>query len=330
MKREAFAVSNLKHSSSSTAFANAVLCFHNVTMATTTPTTTVSSGTLSGPPIGLIAGQGRLPLAVAEGIRAAGRQVACVGLRDQFDEALPNLCDQFTTAGIIQLGRWIRKLRRFGVSEAIMVGRVRKSRIFQPFRLIRQLPDLRAAKLWYRKLRHDKRNDAILGAVADELQASGITLIDSTKYIPDHMATLGVLTRSQPSTQQQADITFGLPIVARMGDLDIGQAIAVREGEVIAVEAMEGTDAMIKRSGELCHTGNWTLIKTGKPEQDMRFDVPTIGLQTIENLKANGGRCLAVEAEKVILLDREPLLAAAEQAGIVVVGVNLPPVAGKA
>jgi DUF1009 family protein len=282
----------------------------------------MASPTNNQPPLGLIAGQGQLPIITARGMRAAGRVVACVGLRDQFDAELPSLCDRFDQAGIIRLGRWIRLLSRWGVREAIMVGRVRKARMFEPLRLVRQMPDWRAARLWYGVLRHDRRNDALLGAVADELQKAGITLIDSTTFIPEHMATEGVLTRTQPSASQLKDIAFGVPIVLRMGDLDIGQAIAVRECEVLAVEAIEGTDRMIDRAGELSRSGRWMLIKFGKPGQDMRFDVPTVGLQTIERVKAAGGNCIAVEAGVVILIDKPKLLEAADRAGIAIVGVR--------
>ncbi len=275
------------------------------------------------PPIGLIAAQGNLPILIASGIHAAGRQVACVGLAGQYRDELPGQCDQFGAAGLIRIGRWIKLLRRWGVTEAIMVGRVRKTRMYDPLAVARQLPDWRAFKLWYRTLRHDRRTDAVLGAVAGELQAAGITLIDSTKYIPEHMATAGVMTTQQPSADQQADIEFGLPVVHRMGDLDIGQSIAVKDREVIAVEAIEGTDEMITRAGKLCRKGGWTLIKTGKPNQDMRFDVPTIGQQSIENLKAAGASCIAVETGKVILLDKPATLAAADKAGIAIVGVAL-------
>src|ERR1041385_3491444 len=173
-------------------------------------------------PSGLSAGQGRLPVLTAQGVRAAGGRIVCVGLRQQFDAELPGLCDAFGTAGIIQIGRGIRLLRRAGGREAVMVGRVKKLRIYDPLFLVRQMPDLRAARLWFGRLRHDKRNDAILGAVADELAAEGITLIDSTRYTPQHMADAGVMTRTPPTAGQQADIDFALPIIARMGDLDIG------------------------------------------------------------------------------------------------------------
>ena len=278
------------------------------------------SSTQDQQPVGLIAGQGRLPFLVAQGIRNSGRHVACVGLAGQFVQELPRVCDQFAPAGVIRLGRWIHLLRNWGVSEAVMIGRVRKARMYEPFRLLRQLPDWRAAKLWYRVLRHDKRNAALLGAVADELAAGGIQLVDSTQYIRDSLASDGVMTARGPSPAVQADIEFGWPIVRGMADLDIGQAVAVKEREVIAVEAIEGTDEMIRRAGQLCPTGGWTLIKTAAANQDMRFDVPTVGPKTIENLARHGASCLVVETDKVILAHKPQLVTMADRRGIVVVG----------
>lgn len=280
----------------------------------------LSSPVQSTPPLGLIAGEGRLPLLTAQAMRAAGHRVACVGLADQFDSQLPSLCDDFKTAGVIRLGKWIRLLRRWGVREAVMIGRVKKARMYEPLRLVRQIPDWRAAKLWYRVLRHDRRSAALLAAVADELSAGGITLIDSTRYIAEYMATPGVLTRRQPTAEQLADVDFGWPLVARLAEMDIGQAIAVKDREVIAVEAIEGTNAMIRRAGEYCKISGWTLLKAAKPNQDMRFDVPTVGPQTIEHLKQQGAKCLVVQAGKVILADKPELIEAAEKAGIVVMG----------
>ena len=273
-------------------------------------------------PIGLIAGQGRLPILTARGIHAAGRQVACVGLADQYDPSLVSQCDRFDRAGIIRLGRWVRLLRRWQVREAVMVGRVAKTRMFRPLRVVRQMPDWRAAKLWYRVLRHDRRNDAMLGAVADELQQAGITLIDSTRYITDQLADAGVMTRQGPSAAQDSDIKFALPIVRRMGELDVGQSVAVRDREILAVEAIEGTEALIARAGQLCPAGKWTLVKLAKPNQDMRFDVPTVGVATIEQLQAHGGTCLAVQAGKVILLDKSQMIEAADKASIAIVGID--------
>ena len=273
-------------------------------------------------PIGLIAGQGQLPVIVAQGIRASGRRVACIGLRDQFAPELPALCDDFAEAGVIQLGRWLRLARKFGITEAVMVGRVAKARMHDPFRMFRQLPDWRAIDLWYRKLRHDRRSATLLTVLAEDLAKEGLVLIDSTTYIPDHMASEGVMTRTQPSPEQRGDIEFGWPLLKQVGSLDIGQAIAVREKDVIAVEAVEGTDRMIQRAGELCRRKGWTLLKTARPGHDMRADVPTIGVATIESMYKAGGGCIAVGVGRVILVDRPAVLAAADRLGIAVVGVR--------
>ena len=271
--------------------------------------------------LGLIAGQGQLPLLVASGIKAAGGRVCCVGLRDQYDANLPGLCDTFSQAGIVQLGKWIRLLRRWDVTEAIMVGSVAKTRMHDPLKLVRQLPDWRAVRLWYRRLRHDRRTPALLAAVADELANCGITLIDSTTYIPDHLAGEGVMGSVPPTQQQRGDIEFGWPLLERIVELDIGQSIAVRERDVIAVEAVEGTSALIERSGQLCRTKGWTLLKTASAGHDMRADVPTIGVETIEQLAKAGAGCVALGAGRVILIDKPKVLQAADRAKIAVVGV---------
>lgn len=262
-------------------------------------------------------------MAAADGIRQAGRTVACVGLRDQFDADLPQHCDQFRAAGLIQIGRWIRLLKKWGASEAVLVGKVAKVKMHDPLRLFRHRPDFRAAKVWFIATRYDKRPDAMLGAVADELKKEGITLIDSTTYIPKLMAERGVMTTTQPTAGQRADIDFGLPIAQHMGELDVGQSLAVKDHDVLAVEALEGTDQMIVRAGSLCRTGGWTMLKIAKPKQDMRFDVPTVGPNTIERLKAANAGCLAIEAGKTIMLEKAKMLAAADRAGIAVIGVKV-------
>jgi len=274
------------------------------------------------PPIGLIAGQGALPVIVARGMRAAGRRVCCIGLADQFVPELPALCDDFAEAGVVQLGKWLRLARRFGVREAVMVGRVSKARMHDPLRIFRQLPDWRAFNLWYRKLRHDRRSATLLTALAEDLAKEGLVLIDSTTFIPDHMASEGVMTRRAPTAEQESDIAFGWPLLKQVGSLDIGQSIAVREKDVIAVEAVEGTDSMIGRAGELCRRKGWTLLKTARPGHDMRADVPTIGVSTIEKMHAAGGGCIAIGVGRVILVDRPAVLAAADRLGIAMVGVR--------
>ena len=164
----------------------------------------------------------------------------------------------------------------------------------------------------------DKRNDAVLGAVADEFGRHGIIMQDCIQYSAEDMAPAGVLTRGQPTEKQQRDADFGWKLAKEMGRLDIGQSIAVKETEVIAVEAIEGTDRMIERAGQLCSHGGWTLVKVAKPDQDMRFDVPTAGPDTIRHLKEHGAKQLVIEAGKTLIVDRETLLKAADKAGIVI------------
>jgi DUF1009 family protein len=276
---------------------------------------------MAAEPIGLIAGQGDLPLLVARGMSAAGRPVRAIGLRDQYRPELVPLCDRLEEAGILQIGRWIRLARRMGVREAVMVGRVSKARMHDPWRLVRQLPDFRAALIWYRRLRHDHRSAAILAAVADELAASGVTLIDSTTFIRDQLASAGTLGKVEPSALARGDIEFGWPLLTGVLGLDVGQAIAVRDRDVIAVEAVEGTDRMIDRTGELCPARGWTLLKSCRPDHDMRADVPTIGVATVERAARAGARCLALGAGRVILVDRPAVLAAADRLGVAIVGV---------
>lgn len=271
--------------------------------------------------LGLIAGQGRLPFLVAQGAKKAGLRVVCVGLAGQADPGLADEVDSFSWVGLVRLGQWIRKLKKQGATETIMVGWVSKRQMFTPWRIVRYLPDWRAIRLWYGRLRNkDKRNDTLLAALADELAGGGIVLENSVKYCQEHLAQEGVLTRRQPGESDLKDAAFGWEIVKRMGDLDIGQAIAVKEGEVIAVEAIEGTDEMIHRAGKLCKSGGWTLIKVAKPNQDLRFDVPTIGAGTLENLKANHAACVAVEAQKTLILDLPQTIALADQYKIPILG----------
>lgn len=271
--------------------------------------------------LGLIAGQGQLPLLVASGIKASGGRVCCVGLRDQFDQELPSICDEFHEAGIVQLGKWIKLLKKWDINQAIMVGRVAKTQMHDPLKLFRQIPDWRAVKLWYRHLRHDHRTAALLTALANELATNGINLIDSTTYIPQHMATPGLMTSTKPSEQQQGDIKFAWPLLEQIVELDIGQSIAVRERDVIAVEAVEGTSALIERAGKLCKAKGWTLLKTASADHDMRADVPTIGIETIQQLANAGAGCIALGAGRVILIDKPKVLEAAEKAKIAVLGV---------
>jgi DUF1009 family protein len=273
------------------------------------------------PTLGIIAGNGILPILVARGARSAGYRVCCVGLKNQFESQLPQECDEFAVAGMARIGRWIRLLRRWGAIDAVMVGGVGKKIMHDPFRMVRTMPDVRGLVLWYRRLRHDRRDATVLAAIADELQVAGVTLIDSTTHIQQHLAGSGVLGSVAPTAMQSDDIAFGWPLLSQTVDLHIGQSIAVREGDVLAVEAIEGTAALIDRAGELCKAKGWTLLKTAASDHDMRADVPSIGVNTIDQVAAAGCRCIAMGSGRVILLDAPAVIAAANEAGVALVGV---------
>ena len=271
-------------------------------------------------PVGLIAGLGRTPFLVGEGVRRAGNRVVVLGLRGYADPRLKDLADEFHWIGVARLSGWIRRFRKAGVSRAVMIGGVRKRRMYTPLRLLSMLPDLRSMRIWYSRLRRDKRDNAVLLAVADELSSEGIELVSSVEYCTEHLAGEGLMTHASVPPGGEADVEFGWRIARASADLDIGQAIAVKERDIIAVEAVEGTDAMIRRAGRLCRVGGWTLIKVARPDQDMRFDVPTIGPDTLRRLKDARCTCLVVEAGRTIIVDKPQTLALADELGIAVVG----------
>lgn len=271
--------------------------------------------------LGLIAGAGRLPFLVAGGAKRAGLKVVCLGLGETAENSLADNVDVFYRVALARPGAWIRKLRKHGVTRTIMVGRVSKGRLFTPWRIVQYLPDWRAFRIYYWRLRGKTRlTDSLLGAVADELATGGIILENSIMYCKEHLATTGLMTRTNVRPSVQGDIEFGWHIVKKLGELDIGQAIAVKEREVIAVEAIEGTAEMIERAGRFCRSGGWTLIKVSKPQQDMRFDVPCVGPDTVRSLAENGGKCLVVEAQKTILIDKPQMIELADKLGIAILG----------
>lgn len=273
--------------------------------------------------VGLIAGGGRLPILVAQGLRRSGHPVHGLGLARQYDPELPRLCSSFREVGLLRVRSWGRILSRLGVRHAIMVGRVDKARLMHdPLRMFRSIPDVATARAWFTRLRHDRRSHAVLRAVADLLGESGVHLIDSTASIPDQLATPGVMTRTQPTREQMADIRFVWPLLAQTLRLDIGQALSVRDRDVIAVEAAEGTDRMIERTGQLCRARGWTLCKGARAGHDRRSDVPTVGPRTLQLMHAHGGRCLALAAGDVIMIDKDAMIDLADRLGIAIVGVS--------
>ena len=269
--------------------------------------------------LGIIAGGGTFPFMVVRGAKRVGCRVVVLGIRGLADPALRNEADVFKSIGIVRLGSWVRHLTRLRVKRCILAGSVQKTEMYGRFRILRNLPDWTTLRLWFFEVA-DKRTDTLLRSVADFLATKGITLENCVQYCAEDMAPEGVLTESQPTAAQLRDLQFGWPIAKEMGRLDIGQSIAVKEQEVIAVEAIEGTDRMIERTGQLCAQGGWTHIKVAKPAQDMRFDVPTIGPDTLDNLHRCGAGMLVVEAGKTLIVERERMLAAARRYGIVVIG----------
>ena len=271
-------------------------------------------------PVGLIAGSGRMPFLVAAGIRGMGRPVVTAGLRGMASVRMKSASDRFRWVGVTRLGAWVSLFRQNGVHEAIMIGGVRKKDMYSPLRLLRYIPDIRTARLWYHTLRRDKRDNRILMGVADELRNEGIELVSCVKYCQEHLADEGLMTTTPIPRSAQGDVEFGWRIARASADLDIGQALAVKERDIIAVEAMEGTDAMIRRAGRVCRVGGWTLVKVARPRQDMRFDVPTVGPQTLRNLRDARCVCIVVEAGKTLIVDKPATLALADQLKIAVVG----------
>ncbi len=264
--------------------------------------------------IGLIAGGGQFPLLFAEAARARGKRVAAVG---HLSESLPELEDAVDVTCWVklgQLGRIIRFFHNQGVRQAVFAGTITKTRIFKDV-----LPDLKGLSLWNKI--DSRQDDAILRAVASALEDEGIQILASTCYLEHLLFPKGVLTRKKPGAGQMEDIRFGWRIAREIGRLDIGQCVVVRGRSVLAVEAIEGTDAAILRGGGLAGSGS-VVVKLKKPNQDFRFDLPATGVQTIEALASVLGSVLAVEAGQSLVFDRGAMIAAAEKAGITVVGLT--------
>ncbi len=270
-------------------------------------------------PVGLLAGWGRFPVLFAEKARSLHIPVVCVGVRDEATADLIPLVQRFYWTGLGKLGRTIRCFRREGVRQVVMAGKIHKTKLISPGRLWRLLPDWRGVRFWCRRARRDNRDDTLLLSLIDEFAVDGIHVASALDICPELLVRNGLLTRRAPTPREQADIDFGWEIAKEMGRLDVGQSVAVLDRAVLAVEAIEGTDKAIARAGELCRAGNFVVVKVAKPQQDMRFDVPTIGVSTIETMARAGGRVLAIEARKTIIIDERETLELAERRGITVV-----------
>jgi DUF1009 family protein len=246
--------------------------------------------------------------------------VVCVGIRGQADPELAREVRRFYWAGPGRLGRMIRLFKRSGVRQIVMAGKVTKADILhKPWKALTLLPDWRMVCWWYFRNRRDNKDDTLLLSVIDEFARDGLRFESALTLCPELLVSPGTLTRRHATAREEADIRFGWELAKEIGRVDVGQSVAVKERAVLAVEAIEGTDQCIERAGRLCRAGGFVVVKVAKPQQDMRFDVPTIGCRTIETLHRAGGRVLAVEAGKTIVLDQAEVVALADRYGLTLV-----------
>ena len=278
------------------------------------------AGDSSGQRIGLLAGAGRFPLAFAESARREGHSVHGVGVEGLFPEELPSLCDSFATTPLSKIGRTIRLFKRRKIDRVVMAGKIEKVALFQKWRWVKMVPDWRTLHMALRYW-SDKKDDTLLLAVIREFERDNIHFESALNFCPELLVKHGFLTRRKPTAAQWTDIRFGWEIAKEMGRLDIGQSVVVNDTAVIAIEAIEGTDQCIRRAGELCRRG-FTVVKVAKPQQDLRFDVPTIGLKTIQTMHEAGGRVLAIESGLTIFLDQQEVIDLADNLGIAIVSVK--------
>jgi len=271
--------------------------------------------------LGLIAGNGRFPFLVLDAARSMGHEVTVVAIKE---EAFKDLEQAAATPGptasvhwisLGQLGSWLRILKQAGVTQAVMAGQVKHTKIFGGI-----VPDLTALSV-LTKLKA-RNTDAIIAAVADVMRDNGVELVDSTSLLKPMLASPGLMSERMPTPDEQKDLDFGYRMADAIAGLDIGQTIAVKHRAVVAVEAMEGTDETIARAGHLAGPGV-SIVKVAKPGQDMRFDVPVVGLATIQAMRIAGATVLSLDAGKALMFDRETMLASANEAGIAVVGRDM-------
>jgi DUF1009 family protein len=263
--------------------------------------------------LGIIAGGGQFPIMVAEAAKKRGFHVLAVAHDGETEPALSQKVDEIIWVKLGQLGRMIKAFKKGGVSKTLMAGTIAKRRMFDNIR-----PDVKGLSVMSKlAIFHD---DDILRAVAGELAKEGIEIVPSTLYLPELLAPAGCLTKRKPGKSEQADIDFGRHVAKELGRLDIGQCVVVRRKTVLAVEAIDGTNATILRGGELAKE-KAVVIKVSKPEQDLRFDVPSVGLETIKVMSQVKASVLALEAGKTLIFDRPKMIAYANEARIAVVAL---------
>ncbi len=268
--------------------------------------------------VGLLAGGGLFPICFARGAREHGVRVVAIALKGEASEDLSGEVDEIHWTHLARLGQWIRIFKRAGVRHAVMCGAITKSRMYDDPAI--HLPDVRSMKLWYGKLR-SRADHTVLESIAEEFESEGIRIESSVLYCPELLAAPGCITRREPTEREWRDIRLGWPIAKQIAAMQIGQTIVVKDGSVIAVESMEGTDATLRRGGEIGR-GGVVAIKVAKDGHDPRFDIPCVGPATVDVLKEAGVSALAVEAGNTILLEKEKIASRAEAARVAVVALS--------
>ena len=278
--------------------------------------------------VGLIAGWGRFPILVAETLIRARIPVYCIAIHGHADKHLEYLCTHVRWSGVARLGAHVRYFRRCGVKQVTMAGKLFKSDLlYTGSVLLRHSPDIEGLRTFGALVfsrRGNTRDDSLLNAVTNMYSRHQMRVVAATDIAPELLVQEGLLVGRIQSPRIENDIQFGWQVAKQMGALDIGQSITIKDGTVLAIEAIEGTDACIERTGTLCPRGGWTLVKVAKPNQDMRFDVPTIGPQTVEKVRAAGGIAIAIEANRTIIVDRALTIAEAAKGGIAIIALKNP------
>lgn len=272
--------------------------------------------------IGLIAGWGRFPVLFAQRATQLGHSVCGIGLKGLASEELRSACTEYHSIGIAKMGRVWRTLLRAGVRDIVLAGKIHKAALLKPRLWMHMIPDWATFRFWYFHRRQDNKDDTLLLGVISEMERRGMRCVSALDYCPELLVKPGVLTRRPPTVQEMEDIQFGWQLAKEMGRLDVGQSVAIRSKAVLAVEAIEGTDRAIRRAGELSQGNPFCVVKVAKPQQDRRFDMPTIGLSTIESLYESGGRALAVEAGETIVVDEPEVILRADRYGIAIVSLK--------
>ena len=275
------------------------------------PTTDLNSAELPAAGWGLIAGNGDFPFLVLEGARSRGIEMTVIAIREEASPTLERVAKRLHWVSLGELSRTIELLRKEGVKQAVMAGQVKHNKIFSSIR-----PDWKLAKLLLTL--PSKNTDSLIGAIARVLSDEGIELVDSTKFLGPLLPAAGVLTQRAPNASEIADIAYGHSVARQIAALDLGQMVVVRDLACVAIEAMEGTDETIERAARITGGQPLVVVKVSKPRQDMRFDVPVIGLKTIEVMRRSKVTALAIDARKTLLFDREALIHAANEAGIAI------------